>query len=470
MSVLPSLAEFLQPFASQMTTPTFASFCTVLCGWLFARRRTVTGALRACGEAPPKHHSAYHRVFAAARWSLDAAGLAMLALVLDTPGLLGATASMPFLVIDDTVCRRAGWRMFGVDSHYDSAGTGRKLSNANRSLKTRGHCWVVLGVVVPVPFRPGHYICLPLLFRLYMNRKAAARNGKAYRSKPDLARDLVKLVAGTHPGRGSGRGSGRAFHLLVDSAYAGQDTLRGLPEGWEMTARWQMKIRLRTHRGEELPTPAEMIGGRCGRLSLDVFGNRQAYRVASCEACLNTVRDRLVRVVVTELLSRGGKAGGKAKAKGRKDRRACLYSTCVGASAEQVLTWYALRWGVEVAFRDAKQQLGCEEPQAWCERGVLRSTPTLMLAYSAVVLWFFREGRKSWRGGPRVAAGWYPHKARPKGRPGGNAEGGVVSFADMLATLRKATLRHTLKADLRAAAASPRRTIRTLFNVVSLAA
>src|SRR3954451_14424255 len=81
-TLVPSSAALLQPFRDQMTAPTFASLLTVLTGWVLGRRRTVTGAL-ACDLAAglgvaghlPKHHSAYHRVFAAARWSLDAVGL-----------------------------------------------------------------------------------------------------------------------------------------------------------------------------------------------------------------------------------------------------------------------------------------------------------------------------------------------------------------------------------------------------------
>ena len=79
--LVPSFLELLQPFRSQMTAPTFASLCTVLAGWVLCRRRTVTAAL-CCGMAAgldvPKHHSAYHRLFSAARWSLDAAGLGVL--------------------------------------------------------------------------------------------------------------------------------------------------------------------------------------------------------------------------------------------------------------------------------------------------------------------------------------------------------------------------------------------------------
>src|SRR4051812_48093690 len=60
--------------------------------------------------------------------------------------------------------------------------------------------------------------------------------------------------------------------------------------------------------------------------------------------------ERPLRVVAVEAL-----AGG----------REVFYPTCVGASPEQVLTWYALRWSVEVTFRDCKRHLGFEEPQGW---------------------------------------------------------------------------------------------------------
>src|SRR3954471_10514562 len=108
-TLVPSFAALLQPFRAAMTAPTFASLVTVLAGWLTARRRTVTGAL-ACGlaaaatagrgAAPGKHHSAYHRVFAAARWSLDAVGLGVLGVILAAGLAGGATV---FLAADDTL-------------------------------------------------------------------------------------------------------------------------------------------------------------------------------------------------------------------------------------------------------------------------------------------------------------------------------------------------------------------------------
>jgi hypothetical protein len=431
MPVLPSLVPFLQPFSSAMTRPTFASFATLVAGWAFAARHNVTGALRAACRSgrggTPKHFSAYHRVFAAAQWSLDAAGLAMLTLVLSLAVPAGATV---FLVIDDTLCAKTGRRTFGVDHHYDAANTGRARSNANRSLKRRGHCWVMLGVVVFLPMSNRPW-CLPVLFRLYMNTRGAKRSGKPYRPKPQLARDLLALACGEHPQR--------HFHALVDVAYAGQDTLRGLPANCDLTARWQTNVRLcepgpkrrkagqkgpLAKRGAALPSPRQMLDGRCERVEVELHGRRVPLRIASHAACLYTVPERTLRLVAAEPLTTSGKP--------RPKFRAFYYSTATGASAEQVLQWYTLRWSIEVAVRDAKQQMGFTQPQGWTQPAALRTAPALMLLYSAIVLWFREEGRRSYR---KPLWPWYRSKK-------------AVSFADMLSTLRMAMLRHHLRQNL----------------------
>jgi hypothetical protein len=423
--LVPSFLELLQPFRSQMTAPTFATLCTVLAGWVLCRRRTVTGAL-CCGVAAgldvPKHHSAYHRLFSAARWSLDAIGLGVLGLILAAAVATDATV---FLAVDDTLCRRRGRRVWGAGMHYDPLLTGRKWSSANKSVKSRGHSWVVLGVVLPLPLRPGHYYCLPVLFRLCLNKKSAAKHRRPYRSRPELAREVLGLACRAFPAR--------RFHLLIDSAYGGKDTLRNLPANCDLTARWLLDIRLcqpppprppgrkgrKRVRGDRLPSPRQMLDGRCGRLEFDAFGLRGSYRVASCLACLYAVPGRLLRVLATEPLARGGRP--------RPKERAAFYSTCTGATAEEVLAWYARRWSVEVTFRDAKQELGCGQPHGWTMNAAERSAPTLMLLYSLVVLWFAREGHRHYAPPPRP---WYPAKRKA-----------AASFADMLAALRACTLR-----------------------------
>ena len=470
MELVPSFLELLQPFRDAMTAPTFASLAAVLGGWVLCRRHTVTGALAACaggggGGAPArKHHSAYHRVFSAARWSLDAAGLGVAALAVGAALACAAAGGgcgggYVFLVVDDTLCRRRGRSMFGVGMHYDAALTGRRLSNANQGLKSRGNCWVVLGVVVCFPWRPGFCYCLPVLLRLYHNTRSARRHRRAYRTayrtKVELALEMLGLICRTFPHA--------RFHLLADSAYGGRNLLNNLPPNCQLTCRWINNAALyapppppggkgrRRVRGPRLPGPMQMLAGaagRCQRVDLDAYGQRRPYRLASAAACFMASPGRLLRVVAAEPLTRGGRPKPK--------ERATFYSTVASATAEQVLRWYAMRWSVEVAFRDAKQQLGAGQPQGYTRGAVERSTPTLMLLYSLAVLWFDRAGRHGWQP-PRLP--WYRGKRHP-------------GFADMLAALRQHTLEHNLGGLFQDPATPPgaRKAAETLVTLLKRAA
>jgi hypothetical protein len=90
-----------------------------------------------------------------------------------------------------------------------------------------------------------------------------------------------------------------------------------------------------------------------------------------------------------------------------------------------VLAWYALRWSVEVTFRDAKQDLGLQDPQGWTEPAARRTAPALLLLQSLVILWFATGGHRHYD--PPVRP-WYA--AKP-----------AAAFGDMLATLRDQALR-----------------------------
>src|SRR5215218_2420307 len=136
VSLVPSFIDLLQPLSFVMTRPTFETFLTVLTGWIFARRRTVTGMILAAGAVAgegnggAKHHSAYHRLFAAARWSLDELGLAVFALIL--PLIDGVV----LLAMDDTLARKRGPKVFGVGMHHDPL-----LSSRRTAVTNWAHCW-----------------------------------------------------------------------------------------------------------------------------------------------------------------------------------------------------------------------------------------------------------------------------------------------------------------------------------------
>jgi SRSO17 transposase len=407
MDLVTSFAVLLQPLAITMTAPSFDNFVTILTGWVFARRRTVTGMLTAAGVTGKRHHAAFHRFFAQARWSLDALGLAvfrMLEPLLDKDTI--------FLALDDTLARKRGLKMFGVGMHHDPL-----LSSRNKAITNWGHSWVVLGVVVRLPLWPERALCLPILFRMYLNHDAAERARRAYRTRPELAIEMLQVLCKHR--------KNRRFHLLADSAYGGQSVLCHLPANCDLTSRLVMNARLYAaplprkpgakgrprKRGVRLPTPAEMLKSRSRHLTLNIYGRRDRVRAVNAAACVYAAPSRLLRVVAVEPL-----VGGR--------ERQAFYSTCTSATPQEVLTWYALRWSIEVAFHDSKQHLGFEEPQGWSRRAAERTAPVAMLLYSLIVYWFATEGHRHYK--PLITS-WY---TKPR-----------ASFGDMLATLRRESLR-----------------------------
>ncbi len=407
MELVPGFMALLQGLSATMTAPTFASMTTVLTGWVFASRRTVTCMIVAAGDTASKHFSSYHRLFSAARWSRDSLGLAMFELI--QPFLGDAV----LLGLDDTLARKRGLTMFGAGMHHDPL-----LSSRGKVITNWGHSWVVLGVIVELPFRKGHYYCLPILFRLHLNKKSAAKHRRPYRTRPELAVEMLDVLCNHH--------KSRRFHVVADSAYGGRSLLCFLPTNCDLTSRLVKDARLygpppgreaRTNGrprkfGQRLPTPGAMLKGRCRRATLNIYGRRETARLTEQVAHMHAAPQRPVRVVAAPALE-----GGRGQE--------AFYSTRSEATAEQVIAWYAMRWSIEVTNHDSKQYLGFEQPQGWTHRAVERTAPMAMLLYSLIVLWFAREGHRNWR--PMLHP-WHASKTQP-------------SFADMLGTLRRLSVR-----------------------------
>jgi len=435
MELVTSFEMVLQSLSPVMTAPSFQTWLTLVTGWVFARRRTVTQMIVAAGAVEEKHFSSFHRFFSQASWSRDELGLAVFALL---QPWLGATV---FLGVDDTLARKRGLKMFGTGMHIDPL-----LSSRGYKVTNWGHCWVVLSVLVEFPFWPGRYFSLPILFRLYVNKKKAAQLRKAYRTKPQLTIEMVGLLCGRY--------ENRHFHLVGDSAYGGQSILGVLPDNCELTSRAVLDARLYDapptpqaprrgrprRRGKKLPTPQQMLSKRCRRIELAIYGRKESARVADVEARMFAVPERPLRIVAVEAL-----AGGRGKE--------AFYSTVVHATAEQLLTWYSMRWSVEVTFHDSKQHLGFEEPQGWSKKAVERTAPMAMLLYTVIVHWYASEGRRQEN---LSILPWYTRKTQ-------------ASFADMLATLKRVSLRQRISA-LGLSGRGSKKSRELFENLVSLAA
>ncbi len=370
MDIVSSFSDLLQVFAMTMTPATHKNLRELTVGWVFAPRRTITGMLRAGGVE--RHHSAFHRIFSNAKWSIDTAGLAVYDLIRK---LLPQV--VVFLAGDDTLLNRRGLKMFGTGMHRDPL-----LSSRGFTVVRWGHCWVVLCVVIESPRTPGRYFALPILARLYLNKKSSEKWGRVYRTKPELMLEMLKLVHAHDPEQ--------SLHFLGDSAFTSSSMLKKMPEAIAVTGRILGNSRIhapaperqpgqrgRTRvRGERLDTPEEMLDAKgLRRVGLKLYESTEyKVRLAEQEGFLFNAPQRPIKVVAIEHL-RGGRG------------REVFYSTETNAEAEQILQWFSWRWPIEVTFHDSKQHLGLGEAENRKTKAVRRTVPTGLLMYSLVVLW-----------------------------------------------------------------------------------
>jgi hypothetical protein len=90
---------------------------------------------------------------------------------------------------------------------------------------------------------------LPILFRLYLNKKSAAKHRRVYRTRPELALEMLRVLCGHR--------KNRRFHVIADSAYGGWEMVARLPPNCDLTSRLALNARL-----HEALVPA---AGRPGR-------------------------------------------------------------------------------------------------------------------------------------------------------------------------------------------------------------
>ena len=370
MDMCSSFAQMLQVFSVAMTVPTHANLVELITGWVFAPRRTVIGMLRAGGTE--RHHSAFHRMFANAKWSVDAVGLSIYDLMRKF-----VPQDTIFLAGDDTLLSRRGLKIFGTGMHRDPL-----LSSRGFTVVRLGHCWVVLCVVIESPRRPGRYFALPILARLYLSKSAAEKWKRTYRTKPELMLQMLQRV--------HGHDEQQALHFLGDSAFTSASMLSKVPQEIDVTGRILCNSRIhepaperqpgqrgRTRvRGERLATPTEMLDAKgLRRVELKLYENTEyRMRLAEQTGCLFKAPKHQVKVVAVEHL-RGGRG------------REVFYSTVTSAKAEQILRWFSWRWPIEVTFHDSKQHLGLGEAENRKPKAVRRTVPTGLLMYTLVVLW-----------------------------------------------------------------------------------
>lgn len=399
-TVPPCLFEVLQACRGAFGAPGFATFVALVVGALGAvGPRTVTGMWVAAGLADRIHWSRAHRFFSEMKWEPDTVGLMLAHLVVS----MFVAAGVPIVVaVDDTLFHRFGKLVYGAAWQHDGSAKGRDGIG-------RGNCFVVVGLVVTVPFmaRP---VLLPILFRLYVPKESA--------SKVELARKMVNLLSRAF--------APRRIHVVADALYRGP-AWRDLPGNVTFTTRLCSRAVLyapapeptgrRGHpawKGPRLGSAAEIAATVTWRtVTVTRYGQFGEVLIAEV-TCLwwGSLHRTPIRLVLVRDSDRR-----------RKDL--ALVTTDLATSAEGIIGRYCQRWSIEQTIKDAKEIMGAGDAQNRLEKAVQRTVPFMMLNLTILVCWYAKFGnaehdlteRRTW-------ARWYRHKK-------------TISIDDMLIAFRR---------------------------------
>lgn len=165
-------------------------------------RRTVAAALRASGNAQASNWSLFHQVLNRARWSPLAVSRQLLLLLVETFVPVGVGVD---LVIDETLERRWGGQISTRGHSRDSM-----LSSKERSVSSPGLRWMVMAVVVSLPWTKQRW-ALPFLCVLATTPETSERLGKRHKTVGMWAHQMISLVHRWLPGR--------EVTLMGDTAY-----------------------------------------------------------------------------------------------------------------------------------------------------------------------------------------------------------------------------------------------------------
>jgi len=271
----PSFVPFLAMFQECFGKPTYVNFVNLLVGWIVRLgRRTVTGLICAANLEGVKHHTTYHRFFRAAKWVPDQLGRVLLQFIL---GITSVDVALR-AIVDDSMTRSVGNEIHGASVHQDAVRSTKKHKAFHW-----GHVWVVLSIEVTVPLAHRRF-ALPIMARMYRSEKVCKAQGRGFRTKPELAREMVEELSAMAPDR--------SIRVIGDNAYTNGHLMKDLPENVEFVGHARLNSVVhgepdnskkrpgrRQKKGKRLPPFAEYARKRTGWRSATIKHNNDYFDI-----------------------------------------------------------------------------------------------------------------------------------------------------------------------------------------------
>lgn len=355
------------------------------------------------------------------------------------------------LVLDETLERRRGrkiaWRGWFRDPVRSSRG---------KPVLSQGLRWLVLTLVVPVPWRARPW-ALPFLTVPVLAPATSAKLGKPHQTTIARAQLLIQLVRRWQPGR--------ALILVGDGGFAAIPlgrTCRGLGQTTLVT---RLRLDAALYDPPPPPQPGKRgpkpkNGGRQPNLKARLTDPATAWQPVTVD-WYGGVAKAVEVATGTALWYRSGNDPLPLRwvlARDPAGRGAPIALGCTepAVGAQQVIAWFVPRWSIEVTFAEARAHLGFETQRQWTTPAIGRTTPCLLGLFSLVVLMAKRLHPEQL---PTRQAAWYAKDE--------------ATFADALAAGRthlRATWNYPEVASVADPVQIPRRLWNSLTDLLAYAA
>jgi hypothetical protein len=316
-------------------------------------------------------------VFSQRRWSAWA-----LARIVITCRLDYVVPPGPVLLAgDETVTEPPGPKVFGKGRHRDGV-----RSTHTYTAYRGGHKWVVLSVLVKLPFATRPW-ALPVLAALSRPPAWDRVPGTRHKTPAHLARLLLARLIRWFPKRhvifvgdtGDGTSETARFcphhrrHLTVVSQCYGDAALYEPPPPRPRGTSGRPRVK-----GQKLASPHEIVANTARRTHLTgawYGGSSRDIEVVTGTGHWSRIGAALVEVRWLYVHDGTG-----------PHRDEYFLTTDITMKPQQIVECYTPRWSIETTFQECREYLKLESPTGYSPQTVLRFTPCVFGLYTLVVL------------------------------------------------------------------------------------
>lgn len=360
----PQLAPIILTFAPVFSQRVWDHALTLVWGAILAPgKRTVSSALRIMGLSGERQFPKYHRVLNRAVWDSRRASRLLLKLLLSQFAPEG-----PLIVgVDDTIERRRGAEIKAKGVYRDPV-----RSSQSHFVKTGGLRWLSLMLLAPVPWA-GQVWALPFLTALAPSERYSETHRQRHKALTDWARQLLLQLRRWLPER--------ELVMVADGGFAALDLLTRLarlPRPITCITRLRLDARLYESPAPRCPGKAgrpRLVGARLPNLEQVLANRRTRWKTVSVQNWYGQASRTVQLASATAIWYHGGFLPLPIRWVLIRDPQqrfdpVALLCTDSRQCPEQILSWFLLRWRVEVTFQEVRAHLGFEIQRQWSDHAI----------------------------------------------------------------------------------------------------